>query len=97
LEKKVMAKQKRHSPEEIVAKLRQVDVLTGQGKAMAEAIRAIAVTEATYYRWKAEYGGLKLDQVRRLKELEIENARQKKAVADLTIDKMILTEAAQGN
>ena len=92
-----MAKQKRHSPEEIVAKLRQVDVLTGQGKAMAEAIRAIAVTEATYYRWKAEYGGLKLDQVRRLKELEIENARQKKAVADLTIDKMILTEAAQGN
>jgi transposase len=92
-----MAKQKRHSPEEIVAKLRQVDVLTGQGKAMAEAIRAIAVTEATYYRWKAEYGGLKLDQVRRLKELEVENARLKKAVADLTIDKMILTEAARGN
>jgi transposase len=80
-----------------VAKLRQVDVLTGQGKAMAEAIRAIAVTEATYYRWKAEYGGLKLDQVRRLKELEVENARLKKAVADLTIDKMILTEAARGN
>jgi transposase len=92
-----MGKQKRHSPEEIVAKLRQVDVLTGQGKAMAEAIRAIAVTEATYYRWKAEYGGLKLDQVRRLKELEVENARLKKAVADLTIDKMILTEAARGN
>jgi hypothetical protein len=64
---------------------------------MAEAIRAIAVTEATYYRWKAEYGGLKLDQVRRLKELEVENARLKKAVADLTIDKMILTEAARGN
>lgn len=92
-----MAKQKRHSPEEIVAKLRQVDVLTGQGKAMAEAIRTIAVTEATYYRWKAEYGGLKLDQVRRLKELEVENARLKKAVADLTIDKMILAEAARGN
>jgi transposase len=92
-----MGKQKRHSPEEIVAKLRQVDVLTGQGEAMAEAIRAIAVTEATYYRWKAEYGGLKLDQVRRLKELEVENARLKKAVADLTIDKMILTEAARGN
>lgn len=92
-----MAKQKRHSPEEIVAKLRQVDVLTGQGKTIAEAIRAIAVTEATYYRWRAEYGGLKLDQVRRLKDLEVENARLKKAVADLTIDKMILTEAARGN
>ncbi len=92
-----MAKQKRHSPEEIVAKLRQVDVLTGQGKSIAEAIRAIAVTEPTYYRWKAEYGGLKLDQVRRLKELELENARLKKAVADLTIDKMILTEAMRGN
>jgi putative transposase len=97
LEKKIMAKQKRHSPEEIVAKLRQVDVLTGQGKSIAEAIRAIAVTEPTYYRWKAEYGGLKLDQVRRLKELELENARLKKAVADLTIDKMILTEAMRGN
>ena len=81
-----MAKQKRHSPEEIGAK-----------KAMAASIRAISVTEATYYRWKAEYGGLKLDQVRRLKELEIENGRLKKAVADLTIDKMILTEAARGN
>lgn len=92
-----MAKQKRHSPEEIVAKLRQVEVLTGQGKAMAEAIRTIAVTEATYDRWKAEYGGLKLDQVRRLKELDVENGRLKKAVADLTIDTMILTEAARGN
>ncbi len=92
-----MAKQKRHCPEEIVAKLLQVDVLTGQGKSIAEAIRAIAVTEPTYYRWKAEYGGLKLDQVRRLKELELENARLKKAVADLTIDKMILTEAMRGN
>ena len=92
-----MATQKRHSPEEIVAKLRQVDVLTGQGKSIAEAIRAIAVTEPTYYRWKSEYGGLKLDQVRRMKELELENARLKKAVADLTIDKMILTEAMRGN
>jgi hypothetical protein len=67
LEKKIMAKQKPHSPEEIVAKLRQVDVLTGQGKTMAEAIRAIAVTEPTCYRWKSEYGGLRLDQVRRLR------------------------------
>lgn len=92
-----MAKQKRHSPEEIVARLRQVDVLTGQGKSIAEAIRAIAVSEPTHYRWKSEYGGLKLDQVRRLKDLELENARLKKAVADLTIDKMILTEAMRGN
>jgi transposase-like protein len=92
-----MGKQKRHTPEEIVAKLRQVDVLSGQGKTIAEAIRAIAVTEPTYYRWRSEYGGLKLDQVRRLKELEVENGRLKKAVADLTIDKMILTEAARGN
>lgn len=92
-----MGKQKRHSAEEIVSKLRQVDVLTGQGQSLADAVRAIAVTEATYYRWRSEYGGLKLDQVRRLKELEVENTRLKKAVADLTIDKMILTEAARGN
>lgn len=92
-----MGKQKRHSAEEIVSKLRQFDVLTGQGQSTADAIRAIAVTEATYYRWRSEDGGLKLDQVRRLKELEVENTRLKKTVADLTIDKMILTEAARGN
>ena len=88
---------KRHKPEEIVAKLRQVDVLTAQGRAVADAIRSIGVTEVTYYRWKNEYGGLKTDQVRRLKELEQENARLRRAVSDLTLDKLILQEAARGN
>ena len=88
---------KRHKPEEIVAKLRQVDVLTGQGQTVADAVRAIGVTEVTYYRWRQEYGGLKTGQVRRMKELEIENQRLRKAVADLTLDKLILAEAARGN
>lgn len=88
---------KRPTAEEIVAKLRQVDVLTSQGKTVAEAVRAIAVTEVTYYRWRKEYGGLKGDQVKRLKELEAENARLRRAVSDLTLDKMILAEAARGN
>jgi putative transposase len=88
---------KRHKPEEIVAKLRQVDVLTGQGTSVAEAVRAIGVTEVTYYRWRQEYGGLKSDQVRRMKELEKENQRLRQAVADLTLDKLILREAARGN
>lgn len=88
---------KRHKPEEIVAKLRQVDVLTSQGKSVSDAIRSIGVTEVTYYRWKQEYGGLKTDQVRRLKELEQENTRLRKAVSDLTLDKLILQEAAKGN
>jgi putative transposase len=88
---------KRHKPEEIVAKLRQVDVLTAQGKSIAEAVKTIAVTETTYFRWRAEYGGLKSDQVRRLKDLELENTRLRRAVSDLTLDKLILTEAARGN
>ena len=88
---------KRHKPEEIVAKLRQVDVLTAQGTSVAEAVRAIGVTEVTYYRWRQEYGGLKSDQVRRMKELEKENQRLRQAVADLTLDKLILQEAARGN
>jgi putative transposase len=88
---------KRHKPEEIVAKLRQVDVLTGQGKSIAEAVKTIAVTETTYFRWRAEYGGMKNDQVKRLKALELENARLRRAVSDLTLDKLILTEAARGN
>ncbi len=87
---------KRSTPEQIVAKLRQVEVLTAQGKPVAEAVRAIGVSEPTYYRWRAEYGGLKLDQVKRLKQLEAENARLK-AVADLTLEKVILKEAASGN
>ena len=81
---------KRHKPEEIVAKLRQVDVLTGQGTSVAETVRAIGVTEVSYYRWRQEYGGLKSDQVRRMKELEKENQRLRQAVADLTLDKLIL-------
>jgi len=88
---------KRHTPEEIVAKLRQVDALASQGQSVADAVRAIGVTEVTYHRWRQEYGGLKTDQVRRLKELETENARLRRAVADLTLDKLILKEAAAGN
>jgi putative transposase len=96
LEDEQMAR-KRHKPEEIVAKLRQVEVLTAQGRSVAEAIRSIGVTQVTYYRWLNEYGGLKGDQVKRLKELEAENARLRRAVSDLTLDKMILGEAAKGN
>jgi putative transposase len=88
---------KRYTAEEIVAKLRQVDVLTSQGRPVAEAVRSIGVTEVTYYRWRQEYGGLKGDQVKRLKELEAENTRLRRAISDLTLDKMILTEAARGN
>ena len=86
---------KKHKPEEVVAKLRQVDVLTSQGAAIADAIRSIGVTEVTYYRWRNEYGGLK--SVKRLKDLETENARLRKAISDLTLDKLILQEAARGN
>ena len=88
---------KRPTSEEIVARLRQVEVLNSQGKTVAEAVRAIWVTEVTYYRWRKEYGGLKGDQVKRLKELEAENARLRRAVSDLTLDKMVLAEAARGN
>ena len=88
---------KRHKPEEIVAKLRQVDVLVSQGQSVADAIRSIGVTEVSYYRWRREFGGLKTDQVKRMKELEAENARLRRAVADLTLDKLILQEAARGN
>ena len=83
---------KHHKPEEIVAKLRQVEVLVGQGKPVAEGVRAIGATEATYYRWRAEYGGLKLDQVKRLKVLEQENGRLRRAIADLTLEKLVLKE-----
>lgn len=88
---------KRYTPEEIVAKLRQVEVLVSQGQNIADAIRAIGVSEVTYYRWRQEYGGLKADQVKRLKELEQENSRLRRAVSDLTLDKLILQEAARGN
>ena len=88
---------RRHKPEEIVTKLRQVDVLVSQGQSVADAIRSIGVTEVSYYRWRREFGGLKTDQVKRMKELEAENARLRRAVADLTLDKLILKEAASGN
>ena len=88
---------KHHKPEEIVAKLRQVDVLVSQGQNIADAIRQIGVSEVTYYRWRQEYGGLKTEQVKRLKELEQENTRLRRAVSDLTLDKLILKEAARGN
>src|SRR4028119_512979 len=83
--------------EELVAKLRQVEVLLAQGKSAVEAVRTLGVTEQTYYRWRAEYGGLKLDQVKRLKQLEQENGRLRRAVADLTLEKLVLKEAASGN
>lgn len=88
---------KTHKPEEIVAKLRQVDVLVSQGRNVADAIREIGVTEVTYYRWRKEYGGLRSDQIKRLKDLELENARLRKVVSDLTLDKLILQEASRGN
>src|SRR5204862_7366950 len=92
----VMAR-KRYKPEEIVAKLRQIDVLVSQGQNMVDAIRQIGVSEVTYYRWRQEFGGLKIEQLKRLKDLELENSRLRKAVSDLTLDKLILQDAARGN
>ena len=86
---------KRFKPEEIVTDLRQV--LQSRGMSVADAIRQIGVSEVTYYRWRKEYGGMKTDQLKRLKELEKENQRLRKAVSDLTLDKLILAEAAKGN
>ena len=88
---------KKRKPEEIVAKLRQVDVLVSQGQSVSDAVRSIGVTDVTYYRWRSEFGGLKTDQVKRMKDLELENQRLRKAVSDLTLDKLILSEAAKGN
>ena len=87
---------KRHTAEEIVAKLRQIDVLIAQGKPVADAVRAIGVTEVTYYRWRNEYGGLEIEQAKRFKELERENARLKWLVADLSLEKQILKDVAEG-
>ena len=86
-----------YKAEEIVAALRKVDVLTSQGQNVADAIRSIGVSEVTYYRWRQEFGGLKNDQVKRLKDLEAENTRLRRAISDLTLDKLILQEAARGN
>ncbi len=88
---------KRHSPEQILRKLREVEVALAKGETVARAVKQIGVTEQTYYRWRNEYGGLSIDQARKLKQLELENARLKRAVADLTLDKLILKEAAEGN
>jgi len=87
---------KRHTAEEIIGKLREAEVLLAQGRSVAEAAKAIGVTEQSYYRWRREYGGLRADQARRLKEFEQENARLRKAVADLTLDKLILKEGVSG-
>ncbi len=88
---------KTYRPEEIIAKLRQAEVLIGQGKKVPEVVKALGVHEVTYYRWRKEYGGLQVSQAKRLKELERENARLRKAVSDLSLDKVILQEAARGN
>tara|TARA_B100000676_G_C17954303_1_gene773831 strand:- start:920 stop:1198 length:279 start_codon:yes stop_codon:yes gene_type:complete len=88
---------KRHKPEEIVSKLRQVDVLVGQGMNGTDAIRQVSITEQTYYRWRKQYGGMGTDQLKELKRLQKENERLRRAVSDLTLDKLILSEAAKGN
>lgn len=88
---------KRFTPEQIIGKLRHADVLLGQGKKVAEVVKALGVTEVTYYRWRQEYGGMTTAQAKRLKELERENGQLRKVVADLTLDKLILQEAAKGN
>ena len=88
---------KREKSEDIALKVRQVEVLRCQGQWVQEAVRQIGVTVQTYYRWRKEYGGMTRDQLKRLKELETENQRLKRIVADLSLDKMILTEAARGN
>ena len=88
---------KRARPEDIIAKLRQVEVLMGQGMARLDAIRQIGVVEQTYYRWRNQYGGMGLDQLKELKRLQKENEQLRRAVSDLTLDKLILKEAARGN
>lgn len=88
---------KRYSAEQIIRKLREAEVLLAKGQKVGQISRALGITEQTYYRWRREYGGLKVSQARRLKELERENARLRKAVSDLTLDKLILKEALEGN
>jgi putative transposase len=88
---------RRHTPEQIITALREAEVAQAAGKTVAEIIRDLGISEQTYYRWRKEYGGMKVDQARQLKELQKENARLKRAVANLTLDKLILEEAAKGN
>ena len=87
----------RYKPEEIVTQLRQVEVLAGQGLARIDAIRQISITEQTYYRWRKQYGGMGTDQLKELRRLQKENERLRRAVSDLTLDKLILAEASRGN
>lgn len=91
-----MAK-RNYKPEEIVSKLRQADVLIAQGSKIPDVVRTLGVTQVTYYRWRREFGGLQTDQVKRMKDLELENQCLRRAVSDLTLDKLILAEAARGN
>ena len=90
-------RKKRHTPEEIIRKLCEAEVALAQGQTVVQVSRQLGITEQTFYRWRQEYGGLRLDQARRFKHLEVENTRLRRAVADLTLDNQILKEAAQGN
>ncbi len=87
----------RHTPEQIITKIREAEVVLAKGGNIAQVCKQIGVTEQTYYRWRKEYGGLKVEQAKRLKEVEKENGRLRRAVADLTLDKLILVEATKGN
>ncbi len=88
---------KSFTPEQVINKLREAEVLLSQGTTIAIVLKKIGVSDCTYYRWRKEFGGMRIEQAKRLKELEIENSRLKKLVADLSLDKAILTEAARGN
>ena len=88
---------KKYRPEEIITKLREADILISQGQSVASVIKSLGVSDVTYYRWRKDYGGMNTSQLKRLKELEQENARLRQAVSDLTLDKLILKEAAEGN
>lgn len=92
-----MTKRKKHSPEQIVAKLRDADVMLNTGKDLSAVLQSMGISEATYHRWRKQYGGMKSDEAKRLKELEVENARLKRLLADAELDKSMLKEALRGN
>jgi putative transposase len=91
-----MARKRRHTPEQVIGKLREAEVKLAKGTAIGQVCKDLAITENTYYRWRREYGGMKVDQAKRLKELEKEDARLKRLLADAELDKAILKEAASG-
>jgi putative transposase len=93
---RIMARKQRHTPEQVIGKLREAEVKLAKGTAIVQVCKDLSITENTYYRWRREYGGMKVDQARRLKELEKENARLKRLLADAELDKAILKEAASG-